>query len=185
MPQGTASPRRRRRCHTVCSRNDWPVRTTRSWLIEAGGGQERSSTRYEHSTHQGIMHNAAETWFDHLFFFSIPYNTWYGTRYLVLLYQVGIYLCLLVPGVHVFAIHTYVSPFLNSDPGSHSKLFSPSTHNGSCLAFFSREDFSSFFDSRRIVPTLFLFLFLQIYSKSRHGGIRTHGPTLVAFEGYN
>ena len=32
---------------------------------------------------------------------------------------------------------------------------------------------------------LFSFFFLQINSKSRHGGFRTHGPTLlVAFEGY-
>ena len=51
---------------------------------------------------------------------------------------------------------------------------------------------SSLVDSRRIVLTharrsqqLILFLFLQINSKSRHGGIRTHGPTLVAFEGYH
>ena len=27
--------------------------------------------------------------------------------------------------------------------------------------------------------------FSQIHSKSRHGGIRTHGPTQVAFEGYH
>ena len=29
------------------------------------------------------------------------------------------------------------------------------------------------------------FFFLQINSKYRHGGIRTHGPTLVAFEGHH
>ena len=51
---------------------------------------------------------------------------------------------------------------------------------------------SSLVDSRRIVLTharrsqqLILFFFSQINSKSRHGGIRTHGPTLVAFEGYH
>ena len=51
---------------------------------------------------------------------------------------------------------------------------------------------SSLVDSRRIVLTharrshqLILFLFLQINSKSRHGGIRTHGSTLAAFEGYH
>ena len=45
--------------------------------------------------------------------------------------------------------------------------------------------FSSLVVSRRIVPTharrsqqLILFLFLQINSKSHHGGIRTHGPTV-------
>ena len=36
----------------------------------------------------------------------------------------------------------------NSDPGSHSRPFSPPTHYGSCLAFLSREDFSSFFPRR-------------------------------------
>ena len=36
----------------------------------------------------------------------------------------------------------------NSDPGSHSRLFSPPTHYGSCLAFLPREDFSSFFPRR-------------------------------------
>ena len=36
----------------------------------------------------------------------------------------------------------------NSDPGSHSRLFSTPPHYGSCLAFLSREDFSSFFPRR-------------------------------------
>ena len=41
-------------------------------------------------------------------------------------------------------------PSRNSDPGSHSRLFYPPTHYGSCLAFLSREDFSSsLVDSRR------------------------------------
>ena len=51
---------------------------------------------------------------------------------------------------------------------------------------------SSLVDSRRIVLThgrrsqqLIPFLFLQINSKSRHGGIRTHGSTPLAFEGYH
>ena len=52
----------------------------------------------------------------------------------------------------------------------------------------------SLVDSRRVVLTharrsqqLVLFsFFLQMNSKSRHGGIRTNGPTLVvAFEGYH
>ena len=97
-----------------------------------------------------------------------------------------------------FTISTLLFPLppsRNSDPGSHSRLFSPSTHYGLCLAFLSREYFRSFFtlvDSRRIVLThatrsqqLVLFFFLQINLKSRHGGIRTHGPTPVAFEGYH
>ena len=95
----------------------------------------------------------------------------------------------------IFALSFSLPPCRNSDPGSHSRLFSPPTHYGSCLAFFSREDFSSsLVDSCRIVLTharrsqqfiLFLFLFfLQINSKYRHG---THGPTLliVAFEGHH
>ena len=39
-------------------------------------------------------------------------------------------------------------PGRNSAPGSHSRLFLPPTHYGSCLAFLSREDFSSFFPRR-------------------------------------
>ena len=61
-----------------------------------------------------------------------------------------------------FSIPCIVLPFCslppsrNSDPGSHSRLFSPPTHYGSCLAFFFREKilaFSSLVDSRRIVLT--------------------------------
>ena len=94
----------------------------------------------------------------------------------------------------IFALLFSLAPSRNSDPGSHSRLFSPPTHYGSCLAFLSREDFSSsLVDSpRRIVLTharcsqqLIFFLFLQINSKSRHGRIRTHGPTLLAFERYH
>ena len=51
---------------------------------------------------------------------------------------------------------------------------------------------SSLVDSRRIVlaharrsQQLTLFTFFKINSKSHHGGIRTHGPTLVVFEGYH
>ena len=52
-----------------------------------------------------------------------------------------------------FSSHLLSSPFFfclppsrNSDPGSHinSRLFFPPLHYGSCLAFLSREDFSSF-----------------------------------------
>ena len=49
-----------------------------------------------------------------------------------------------------FALLFSLPPSRNSDPGSHSRLFSPDTHNGSCLAFLSREDFpapSSLVDS--------------------------------------
>ena len=36
----------------------------------------------------------------------------------------------------------------NSDPGSHSRLSPPPPHYGSCFAFLSRQDFSSFFPRR-------------------------------------
>ena len=106
-----------------------------------------------------------------------------------------------------FPSHLLSSPFYslppsrNSDPGSHSRLLSPPAHYGSCLAFLSREDFSSsLVDSRRIVLTharrsqrlIIFFLFFAFCkkkskkkTKSRHGGIRTHGPPLVAFEVYH
>ena len=80
----------------------------------------------------------------------------------------------------VFALLFSLPSSRNSDPGSHSRLFSPPTHYGSCLAFLSREDFSSFFPRRlasnwllthaRRSQQLILFSFLQINSKSRHGG---------------
>ena len=94
----------------------------------------------------------------------------------------------------IFALLFSLHPSRNSDPGSNSKLFSPPTHYGSCLAFLSREDFSSFFPRRLAsdcaYPRYALsvvdpFLLSQIKSESRHGGIRTHGSTLVAFEGYH
>ena len=54
-----------------------------------------------------------------------------------------------------FPSHVLSSPFLfslppsrNTDPGSHSRLFFPPPHYGSCLVFLSREDFSSFFPRR-------------------------------------
>ena len=44
----------------------------------------------------------------------------------------------------VFALLLSLPPSRNSDPGSHSRLFSPPTHYGSCLAFISREDITSY-----------------------------------------
>ena len=112
--------------------------------------------------------------------------------------QIYIYIYIFFPYQVPFIIVALLfslTPSHNSDPGSHSGLFSLPPHYGSCLAFLSREDFSSsLVDSRRIVLTHarrsqqlipFFNLFLQTNSKSRHGGIRTHGPTLVAFEGYH
>ena len=89
----------------------------------------------------------------------------------------------------IFALLSSLPPSLSADPGSHSRLFSPPTHYGSCLAFLSRDDFSSYFPRRlasnRIVPTharrrsqQFILVLFSESSKSRHGGIRTPGPTL-------
>ena len=80
--------------------------------------------------------------------------------------------------------------------------FSPSPLRTVRALHFYREKISalsSLVDSRRIVLTrarrsqqlILFFSFLQINSRSHHGGIRTHGPTLlivvlvVAFEGYH
>ena len=94
----------------------------------------------------------------------------------------------------IFVLLFCLPPSRNSDPGSHSRLFSPPPHYGSCLAFLSREELFLPSSTRveLCLPTLgtlsswsFSSFLLQIKSKSRHGGNRTHGPTLliVAFEG--
>ena len=48
----------------------------------------------------------------------------------------------------VLALPFSLPPSRNSDPGSHSRLFSPPTHYVSCFAFVSREYFISFFPRR-------------------------------------
>ena len=104
----------------------------------------------------------------------------------------------------IFALLFSHPPSRNSEPGSHSReaaSFPPLPTMVRAMRFYREKisALSSLVDSRRIVLTharrskqLILFLFLQILkiiinnkSKSRHGGIRTHGPTLVAFEGYH
>ena len=106
----------------------------------------------------------------------------------------GIYLYLVDIVRFFFPSHLLSSPFCSlsllrsSDPGLHSRLFPPPTHYVWCLAFLSRDDFSSFlprrlasncaYHARRSQQLIVFFLFLQMNSKSRHGGIRTHGPTL-------
>ena len=50
----------------------------------------------------------------------------------------------------------------NSDPGSHRRLFSPPTHYGSCLAFLSQDDFSSFFHRRLASNYTWYYLFIWI-----------------------
>ena len=81
----------------------------------------------------------------------------------------------------------------NSDPGSHSRLFSPPYLLRFVPCIFIARKFQLFLPSSTRVelclPTLgglssssFFILFLHISPKPRHGGIRTHGPTLVTFE---
>ena len=63
---------------------------------------------------------------------------------------------------------------------------SPPTHYGSCLAFLSREDFSSSCFARRLASNRayprsqqsITFCFLHMSSKPHDGGIGTPGPTL-------
>ena len=73
--------------------------------------------------------------------------------------------------VIMFALIFSLPPSRNSHLGSHNRLFSPAPHCGSCLAFLSREDFSSFFPRRlasncayprQALSAVDPFLFLQI-----------------------
>ena len=93
----------------------------------------------------------------------------------------------------VFAL-LLLSPSRNSDPGSHSRLFSPPPLQFVRSIFIAREDFSSFLPRRLASNSLLTHarrsqqLLVPFVSKSHLGGIRTHRPTLlilmVAFEGY-
>ena len=85
---------------------------------------------------------------------------------------------------HLLSSPFYLYPFPLSrnsdDPGSHSKLFSPPTHYGSCLAFFIARRFQLFLlSSTRVelcLPTLGAvdpFFILANKFESHHGGIRT------------
>ena len=95
----------------------------------------------------------------------------------------------------IFARLFSLPPSRNSDPGSHSRLPPYPLGFVPCIFYCEKiSALSSLVDARRIVITharrfqqLILFSFLRKNSKSRHGGIRTHGPTLliVAFEGYH
>ena len=109
------------------------------------------------------------------------------------LYVIFIYLLLIfLHPIYYLPLLFSLPPSLNSDPGSHGRLFFPLSTTVRALHFYREKisALSSLVDSRRIVLTHArrsqqLILLLQINSKSRHGGIRTHGPTLVAFEGYH
>ena len=101
----------------------------------------------------------------------------------------------------IFPSHLLCSPFFSlsllvvTQIRGHIAFSSPPLPTAVCALYFYREKTStlpSLVDSRRSVLTharrsqqLILFSFLQINSKSRHGEIRTPGPTLVAFEGYH
>ena len=88
----------------------------------------------------------------------------------------------------MFALLFSLPPSRNSDPGSNSRLFFPPTHYGSCLAFLSREDFSSFFPVvtstlealSAVDPFLFLFLFANKFkiSPRRDSNSRTNTSSI-------
>ena len=89
-----------------------------------------------------------------MYFSSISVSYFCGHRawYLFVLF------CLFVFFHPIYYLTPFCSlpPSRNSDAGSHSRLFPPPTHYGSCLAFFFREkisSLSSLVDSRRIVLT--------------------------------
>ena len=92
-----------------------------------------------------------------------------------------------------FPSHLLCSPFYslppsrNSDPGSRDRLFFPPTHCGSCLAFSSREDFSSLFPRRlasncayprsalsAVDPFVFFFAYIFKISPRRDSNARTN-----------
>ena len=50
--------------------------------------------------------------------------------------------CPLIYYLRPFHVLFPLPPSHNTNPGSHSRLFSPPTHHGSCLAFLSREKLS-------------------------------------------
>ena len=56
--------------------------------------------------------------------------------------------CFFFTPFNIFALLFSLPSSRNSDPGSHSRLFSPHTHYGSCLAFLSWQHFSPFFPRR-------------------------------------
>ena len=90
----------------------------------------------------------------------------------VYLLQVSIAVVVFFIPFIIFALQFSLPPSRNSDPGSHRRLFSPPTHYGSCLAFLSRENFSSFFPRwlasncayhARRSQRLILFIYSSIY----------------------
>ena len=125
----------------------------------------------------------------------------WGTYYVPATYVPGISrqtttVVLLFFPYHLLSSFYSLPPSRNSDSGSHSRLFFPPTHYGSCLAFFREKisALSSLVDSHRIVLTrarcsqqltLFFISFYKVNLKSHHGGIRTHEPTVVTFESYD
>ena len=118
-------------------------------------------------------------------FLLVPLN-------MLLLCQIHFFIFIFSIPFIIFALLYSLPPRRNSDPGSHSRLFSPPTHYGSCVAFFFPRRFQLFpcrlasncAYPRSTLSAVDRFLFLQINSKSRYGGVRIHGPTLASFEGY-
>ena len=90
----------------------------------------------------------------------------------------------------IFALLFALPPSRNSDPGSHSRLFSPPTHYGSRLAFFFREKiFALLPSSTRVelcLPTLgalssypfFIFAYKFKISPRRDSNSRTNTSSI-------
>ena len=75
----------------------------------------------------------------HLYYFQYDSGVWnmpYGKRHTSRTGHVFFFFFFFYP-IHYLrpSITVYLPPRRNSDPGSHSSLFSPPTHYGSCLAF--------------------------------------------------
>ena len=114
------------------------------------------------------------------------FSTWERSRdYFILLFPILF--------IDLLSSPFFLPPSRNSDSGSHSRLSSPLPTTARVLHFYREKSSTLSFrvDLRRIAPTLSikalltvdLFYFLQINSRSHHGGIRTPGRTLAIFEG--
>ena len=130
---------------------------------------------------------------------SMDICTWYyipRTRYLVVVVFVFVFVGVFFHPIY-YLRHSILSLPVVTQIGGHiagSSSPLPTINRVRALHFYREKlsALSSLVDSRRIVLThgrrsqqLIPFLFLQINSKSRHGGIRTHGSTPLAFEGYH
>ena len=121
--------------------------------------------------------------------FSLLAHVYFHVHFLSSFPSFNIDRCQLVTPFIIFAFLFSLPPSRNSDPGSHTRLFSPSSPLRFVPCIFIARRFQLFLPSstrvqlNRACPTLGAlstrsFLCLHKKSKFHHGGIRTHGPTL-------